>query len=231
MSIDVALIVDTLPMLLQGLWLTLQLLLTSLAGGLVLSIPLAFALAIPLPGWMFALNGLAQGYIWFFRGTPALVQLFLVYYGLSQFEAVRNSFLWIVLREPFWCCALAFSLNSAAYTAEIIRGAMNGVEKSQREAAFALGLSKLDTFRQVTWPQALRLAIPPYSNEVVGMLKTTALASTVTLAEITGIAETIAAQTFAPYEVFLSAAAIYLILAFLIERLQLWCERALRTEN
>ena len=215
MSFDLALIAETFPRLLEGLWLTLLLLGGSLLGGAVLAAPTTWMLLhqnrlIAAP---------ARVYVWMFRGTPALVQLFVIYYGLAQFEWLRETAAWTLLREPFWCCILAFSLNSGAYTAEILRGAILGVPAEQREAARALGLRPTQTFRLVTWPQALRLALPPYSNEVVGMMKTTALASTVTLAEVTGIAETIAAETFAPYEVYLTAAAIYLALAFALERI------------
>lgn len=214
MSFDVALIWETLPRLLDGVGLTLLLLFSSLAGGALLAGPTVWLLLQPRRPLRLA----AQTYVWMFRGTPALVQLFVIYYGLAQFGWLRDSPAWVLLREPFWCCVLAFSLNSGAYTAEILRGAIAGVGDGQREAARALGLRPRQIFRRVVWPQALRLALPPYSNEVVGMLKTTALASTVTLAEVTGIAETIAAQTFAPYEVFLSAAVIYLLLAFGAER-------------
>ena len=223
MSFDVGLILETLPKLLQGLGLTLALLFSALALGALLAAPTIWAL-MQSNG---AIAAAARLYVWMFRGTPALVQLFVIYYGLAQFDWIRDSAAWVVLREPFWCCVLAFSLNSGAYTAEIIRGAIGGVEEGQREAARALGLGRVDIFRLIVWPQALRLALPPYSNEVVGMLKTTALASTVTLAEITGIAETVAAQTFAPYEVFLSAAIIYLLIAWGIERLLKACEQAL----
>lgn len=214
MSFDLNLIVQTVPQLLDGLSLTLLLMVVSLAGGALLAAPVTWMLlhsrsAVCRP---------AQTYVWMFRGTPALVQLFVIYYGLAQFEWLRETAAWTLLREPFWCCVLAFSLNSGAYTAEILRGAITGVPEGQREAARALGLSPSQVFRRVTWPQAVRLALPPYSNEVIGMLKTTALASTVTLAEITGIAETIAAQTFAPYEVFLAAAVIYLCLAWACQR-------------
>ena len=223
MSFDFALVVETLPQLLEGLGLTLLLLLASLTGGALLAAPTTWALLHRRRG----VRGIAQAYVWMFRGTPALVQLFVIYYGLAQFEWLRDSAAWTVLREPFWCCVLAFSLNSGAYTAEICRGAIRGVPAAQAEGARALGLRRHQVFRTVIWPQALRLALPPYSNEVVGMLKATALASTVTLAEITGIAETIAAQTFKPYEVFLSAAIIYLVLAWACQWLLRLAERGL----
>lgn len=227
MSFDVGLIVETVPQLLQGLGLTLLLLVASLMGGAILAVPTVWGLLssrqlVRLP---------AQAYVWMFRGTPALVQLFVIYYGLAQFEWLRETPAWILLREPFWCCVIAFSLNSGAYTAEIFRGAIKGVPDEQREAARALGLRPAQIFRLVVWPQALRLALPPYSNEVIGMLKATALASTVTLAEVTGIAETIAAQTFAPYEVFLSAALIYLALAWTCQWCLSWIEARLAKQR
>ena len=227
MSFDVGLIFETLPKLLEGLWLTLALLVNALVFGALLAAPTVWALMqVRRP-----IAAAARLYVWMFRGTPALVQLFVIYYGLAQFAWIRDSAAWVLLREPYWCCVLAFSLNSGAYTAEIIRGAIGGVDEGQQEAASALGMGRVDIFRFVVWPQALRLALPPYSNEVVGMLKTTALASTVTLAEVTGIAETIAAQTFAPYEVFLSAAIIYLLLAWCVERLLKRCEQALENTS
>jgi len=214
MGFDLAIVAESLPRLAEGLALTLALIAASLAGGALIAGPATWALLRP-SRW---LRSPARAYVWAFRGTPALVQLFVIYYGLAQFEWLRETSAWAVLREPFWCCVLAFSLNSGAYTAEILRGAIAGVSDEQAEAARALGLSRGRIFRLVVWPQALRLALPPYGNEVVGMIKTSALASTVTLAEITGVAETIAAETFAPYEVFLSAAIIYLALAWAAER-------------
>ena len=225
MSFDLPLVWESLPRLTEGLWLTLLLLLCSLSIGLLLAAPTTWALI--RGGW--PLQGVAGAYVWMFRGTPALVQLFVIYYGLAQFAWLRETPVWVLLREPFWCCVIAFSLNSGAYTAEILRGAISGIPPGQIEAARSLSLRPITTFRKVVWPQALRLALPPYGNEVIGMLKTTALASTVTMAEITGVAETIVAETFAPYEVFLSAAVIYLILVWICERCLAVVERALRT--
>ena len=225
MSFDLPLVWESLPRLTEGLWLTLLLLLCSLSIGLLLAAPTTWAL---IRGGR-SLQGVARAYVWMFRGTPALVQLFVIYYGLAQFAWLRETPVWVLLREPFWCCVIAFSLNSGAYTAEILRGAISGIPAGQIEAARSLSLRPITTFRKVVWPQALRLSLPPYGNEVIGMLKTTALASTVTMAEVTGVAETIVAETFAPYEVFLSAAVIYLILVWIFERCLAVVERALRT--
>ena len=224
MSFDLSLVWESLPRLTDGLGLTVLLLLCSLCIGMLLAAPTTWGLIRGGP-----LLHVARAYVWMFRGTPALVQLFVIYYGLAQFEWLRETPAWVLLREPFWCCVIAFSLNSGAYTAEILRGAISGVPAGQIEAARSLSLRPVAAFRTVVWPQALRLALPPYGNEVIGMLKTTALASTVTMAEITGVAETIAAETFAPYEVFLSAAVIYLILVWIFERGLAVVERALET--
>ena len=164
------------------------------------------------------LRGPAWLYIYVFRGTPQLVQLFVIYYGLAQFEAVQESFLWAFFKEPYYCCIFAFALNSTAYTAEIMRGGIQGVEKGLLEAAWSVGLTRYQRFRYVTAPLAIRLSLPAYGNELIGLLKSTALASTVTMLEVTGVARTIVAKTFAPYEIFISAAIIYLVLTKLIEK-------------
>ena len=146
-----------------------------------------------------------------------LVQIFVIYYGLSQFQTIRDSFLWIALREPFWCAIIAFSLNAGAYTAEILRGAIQGVDKGLLKASTALGLSKSQSFVHITTPIAIRLALPAFGNETISLLKSTALASIITMFDITGVARTIMAETFAPYEVFISAAIVYLFLAWFIQ--------------
>ena len=209
MVLDLALILDTLPRLLDGVSLTVLILLYSQAGGFVLGGFICAALKSRNP----VLVHSARAYVTFFRGTPALVQLFIVYYGFAQFEFIRQSPLWILLRDPFWCCVFAFVMNSGAYTAEIMRGALSGVPTGLEEAGRAMGMRRLAVFRTITAPIAVRLFLPPYGNEAVSMLKTTALASTVTLLDLTGVARTVVAQTYAPYEVFISAAIIYLIMA------------------
>ncbi len=134
-----------------------------------------------------------------------LVQLFIIYHGLAQFEAIRNSFLWVFLREPFWCAIIAFSLNVGAYTAEILRGGIQGVDRGLHEAGRALGLKPHQRFIHVTAPIAVRLSLPAYGNEIISFLKGTALVSLITMCDVTGVARTIMARTFAPYEIFLSA--------------------------
>lgn len=212
---DVELILESVGTLLGGVVLTLQLTVLSLVIGFVLSVPLAFMRASPSQ-W---LSWPVLAYTYVFRGTPLLVQLFLIYYGLSQISLVRESFLWLFFRDPFSCALLAFSLNSAAYTTEVFRGGIQAVPVGMTEAAQAIGLSPMQIRARIVFPLAFRIVLPSYANEVVGMLKASSLASTVTLLEITGLARKLVSETFAPYEVFLAAGAIYLGLTFLASRL------------
>jgi len=212
--VDVALIFEVLPDLMGGLWTTMQLVLLSLAFGFVGAVGVALMRLSPNP----LLSAPAWLYVFVFRGTPLLVQIFLIYYGIGQFEAVRESFAWPVLREAFWCAILALTLNTAAYSSEIIRGGIQSVPRGHVEAARACGMSKALTFRRVTLPLAVRQALPAYGNEIVLMVKASSLASTITIMEITGIAKAINSRTFAPFEVFAAAGAIYLAINFLATR-------------
>ncbi|HSF93402.1 MAG TPA: ABC transporter permease [Thermohalobaculum sp.] len=199
---------------LYGIWTTLHLTAIALALGFALAIPAA--LSISRKG-RFA--PLAQGYVYVFRGTPLLVQTYLIYYGLAQFDFVRDSFAWPVLREAWWCAVIAFSLNSGAYSAEILRGAIATTPKGELEGAKALGLSE----RQVTWlvllPSALRRALPQYGNEVVFMLHGTVVASVITIQDILGVGRTVNAKYYISYEGLLTAAALYMIITYLTVRL------------
>jgi arginine/ornithine transport system permease protein len=214
MSFDFYLIFESLPRIMSGLGVTLKLLAVSSVLGFALAVVI---LLLRISGrWFLAWPAMA--YIYFFRGTPILVQIFLIYHGLPQFETIRDSFLWTFLREPFWCCVLALTLNSGAYVSEILRGGVLGVSRGVLEAGQALGLSARHRFIYLTAPIALRLSIPAYSNDFISVLKATALASTVTLMDITGVARTIVSATFAPYEIFISAALIYLALTWIFQR-------------
>lgn len=214
MNESLALTVNGVAKMLSGIGMTFQLLFISASLGLVLAIVL---LLMRISGRWY-LNLLAQAYVYIFRGTPILVQMFIIYYGLPQFEAIRDSFLWPILREGYGCAIVALFLNSGAYTAEILRGGLLAVDKGLLEAASALGMSKRQRFIHITSPIAIRLAIPAYSNEFISLLKCTALASTITVADMTGIGRTIVAETFAPYEIFVSLAIIYMMLTFVIQR-------------
>jgi polar amino acid transport system permease protein len=214
MTFDVELVFSSIPKMLVGLGLTLELLFLSSFIGLVLAL---ITLLMRISGRWF-LVAPAVVYIYIFRGTPILVQIFVIYYGLPQFEFIRDSVVWPFFREPFWCCILALSLNAGAYVSEILRGGVLGVDKGLLEAASALGISKFHRFIHITSPIAIRLSLPAYSNDIISMTKATALASTVTLLDMTGVARTLVAQTFAPYEIFISVAIIYMVIAWMVQK-------------
>ncbi|MBL4293843.1 ABC transporter permease [Vibrio fluvialis] len=205
---DFSLIIGSLPIYFSGLWTTVWLVGLSLVIGLSIAIPLAIArnsrnYVISTPAW---------GYIYFFRGTPLLVQLYLIYYGMDQFFPVKGT-LW----ENAWFCALvAFVLNTSAYTAEIIRGAINGLPKGEVEAAKAYGMGTWKTYRRVVLPSALRRALPAYSNEVIFMLHGSAVAGIVTIMDLTGAARLVNSRYYAPFESFLTAGLFYMSLTFMI---------------
>ncbi len=211
---DVQLIIESIPKMLVGLGLTVQLMIVSTILGTILAVIL---LLMRISGKWF-LVWPATVYIYVFRGTPILVQIFIIYYGLPQFEFIRESIFWPILREPFGCAVLALSLNNGAYMSEIFRGGILGVDRGLGEAASALGLSIRQKFIYITTPIAVRLAIPAYSNDIVSLMKSTALASTITLLDMMGIARTIVADTFAPYEIFISLAVIYIIMTYFIQK-------------
>ena len=215
MSFDIALIIDSIPKMLMGIGLTFELLFLSLFLGTVLAIIL---LLMRISGW-WILSAPTMVYIYIFRGTPILVQIFIIYYGLPAVEVVRESIFWPILREPFGCAIVALSLNTGAYVSEIFRGGVLGVDRGLKEAGAALGLSASHRFIYITAPIAIRLCLPAYSNDVVSLMKSTALASTITLLDMMGIARTIVAETYAPYEVFISVMVIYLIITWAIQRM------------
>ncbi len=223
MSFDLSLIADALPKMLMGIGLTFQLLVLSAVLGLMLAIGL---MLMRISGKWY-LSWPAQVYIYVFRGTPILVQIFIVYYGFPQLEFIRESILWPIFRDPFGCAIVALTLNTGAYVSEILRGGVLGVDRGILEAGEALGLSKTQRFVYLTTPIATRLALPAYGNDIISLLKSTALASTITLADMTGIARTIVAQTFAPYEIFVSLAIVYMILTFFIQKFLARIERYL----
>jgi len=145
-----------------------------------------------------------------------LVQLFIIYFGLAQIEYLRSSFLWVVLKEPYWCAIIAFALNTGAYTSEILRSAFQTIDKGYTEAGQSLGISRKNIFYKIKLPIAIRQSLPAYSNEMILMLKGTSLASTVTLMDLTGVAKFIISTTFKPIEIFIAAGSIYLFITFLI---------------
>jgi octopine/nopaline transport system permease protein len=207
---------DTFLSLLSGVPLTLNLAFTSVALGAILAMILAL---MRMSGYR-VLDWPAQAYVFVFRGTPLLVQIFLIYYGLGQFRPYLDAWgLWTFFREPYWCAILAFTLNTAAYASEIIRGGLQAVPHNQVEAARACGMSRLLLFRRIIFPIAVRQALPAYGSELILMVKATSLASVITMMELTGIAHKLISQTFRIIEVFVVAGLIYLILNFIITRI------------
>ncbi|QKZ02603.1 MULTISPECIES: ABC transporter permease [Pseudomonas] len=215
-----------LPRLTQGATVTLELVAIAVLAGLILAIPLGIARS----SRKWYVSAVPYGYIFFFRGTPLLVQLFLVYYGAAQFDAVRHSALWPYLRDPFWCAAATMTLHTAAYIAEILRGAIQAIPKGEIEAARALGMSRTKALLYIILPRAVRIGLPAYSNEVILMLKASALASTVTLLDLTGMARTIIARTYLPVEIFFAAGVLYLLISFVLVQGFKLLERWLRVD-
>lgn len=207
---DWKIVIDSFPLYAGGIRTTLVLLVISLASSFVLAIPLAVARVssnpwLAKPVWLFT---------YVLRGTPLLVQLFIIYHGLAQFEAVRESMAWVLLKNAWFCAWLAFTLNSTAYTTEIFAGALKATNVGEIEAARSYGLSGIKLFSRILLPSALRRALPQYSNEVVGLMHATAIASTVTLVDITRVARDVNANHLLVTESFGVAAVIYFILTF-----------------
>jgi octopine/nopaline transport system permease protein len=211
---DPLFILETLLRIMSGVPLTLQLAVSSVALGVVLGLAIALMrLSGVRPFVVFAWL-----YVQLVRSVPLLVLMFLVYYGVSQFQLVRESALWPFLREPYWCALTALTVNTSAYASEIIRGGLLSVSHGEIEAARACGMSRVLLFRRIVLPIAIRQAVPAYGNEIIAMVKATSLASLVTLMEVTGIATSIAAETYRPVEVFIAAGLVYLAINFLLTR-------------
>ncbi len=212
---DFVFLYETFVTLISAIPTTLQLAATSVALGTVLALGLALC---RLSG-IAPLDWFARAYIFVFRGTPLLVQIFLIYYGLSQFRGVRRSMFWFILRDPYWCAIIALMLCTAAYSAEIIRGGLLSVPHGQVEAGRACGMSRFLVFRRIVMPLAIRQSLPAYSNEIISMVKATSLASIITIMEITGVAAKLISETYRAIEVFIVAGAIYLAINFLLTRI------------
>ena len=221
--LDLDVIRQSLPAFGQGVLMSMQLLVLCLATGFVLSLPLAIARVssrrlLAWPVWSFT---------YVIRGTPLLVQIFIVYYGLAQFPAVRDSVLWPLLREAWFCAWLAFSINTLAYTTEIVAGALKATPAGEVEAARAYGLDGWRLYRRILLPSALRRALPQYGNEVVSLMHATSIASTVTLVDVTRVARDVYANHLLPVEAFGTAAVIYFALTFTLVGGFRWLERRL----
>ena len=218
---DFDLMINSFPKLLNATVVTLKLLSVSLIIGLFIGL---FFAVLRLNKNIF-INKFAYGYSYIFRGTPLLVQIFIIYFGLGQIESVRSSFLWVVLKEPYWCAIIAFALNTGAYTSEILRSAFQTIKPGIIEAGKSLGISKKEIFYKIQIPIAIRQSLPAYGNEIILMLKGTSLASTVTLMDLTGVAKYIISTTFKPIEVFIVAGGIYLFMTFIIHNVIKFLEK------
>lgn len=207
-----SIIVENFGIYAEGLQTTLILVSISLVVGLMLAIPLAVLRSYG-PNWV---QLPIRAFVYFFRGTPLLVQMFLVYYGFGQFELIKSSFVWPFFREAYLCALFTFSLNTCAYTIEIIRGAMVATPHGEIEAARAAGMSTTMMLRRIVLPSAFRRALPAYSNEMIFMLHGTSLASVITIVDITGAARIINSRFYSPYEAFLTAAVLYMCITFTI---------------
>jgi len=218
---DLDLMISSFPKLLSATLVTLKLLSLSLIFGLILGL---FFAILRLNKNIF-LNKFSYFYSYVFRGTPLLVQIFIIYFGLGQIEFLRSSILWTILKEPYWCAIIAFSLNTGAYTSEILRSAFQTINKGFIEAGDSLGISKKIIFYKIQIPIAIRQSLPAYGNEIILMLKGTSLASTVTLMDLTGVAKYIISTTFKPIEVFIVAGGIYLFMTFIIHNFIRYLEK------
>ena len=207
----------------RGLWLTLGLLSVSLVASFLLSIPLAILRNSKFGPIKYTI----WAYTYVVRGTPLLLQLYLIYFGLSQFQAVRESVTWVVLSDPLYCALLALTLNEVAYTTEIFAGAIRQLPHGEIEAAYAFGMKRHTILRRIILPSALRNSLPAYSNEVIILLHSTSLASTVTLMELTGAANDVYSTYYLPFEAFMAAAAVYMVLTYAVVRLFRFAEKHL----
>ena len=218
---DYNVIINNLPLYLNGLLVTIQLVVIALVSGFGLAVPLAL-MAVSKNSY---LRYPAKSYIYFFRGTPLLVQMFLLYYGMGQFEAIRESVLWILFKEAYWSAIIAFALNTAGYTAEILRGAIEQTPFGEIEAANASGMSKSTLYRRIILPGSFRRALPAYGNEVIFMLHGSALAGVITIVDLFGAAKIVNSRYFVPFESFITAGFFYLCCTFCIIWFFKWVEK------
>ncbi len=218
---DFELMINSFPKLLNATVITLKLLSASLFFGLFIGLLFAVLRMNKNP----ILNKFSYGYSYVFRGTPILVQIFIIYYGLGQLEYFRSTVFWVIFKEPYWCAIIAFALNTGAYTSEILRSAFQTIKPGFIEAGKSLGISSRIIFYKIQIPIAIKQSLPAYGNEIILMLKGTSLASTVTLMDLTGVAKYIISTTFRPIEVFIVAGSIYLFMTFLVHNLIKFLER------
>lgn len=210
---DWNLVWENLPSLLEGLWVTVQLTALAVAIGSCIAV----ALSLMEHSRFRPLAWSSIGIVTFFRGTPLLVQLYLVYYGSGQFrEALETVGLWVYFREPYFCAVLTLALNTGAYSAEILSGAIKNIDKGAIEAGQAIGMSRFTLYRRIIFPNAIRIAWTSYSNEIIFIMQASSLVSVITLLDLTGVAGRIISKTFAIYEIYIAVALMYLLFTYLL---------------
>ena len=208
---DFSIILEGIPRLAGGVGVTMVLTVISVAIGLAFALPVALMRLSANP----ALRWPAYGYMFYFRGTPLLVQMFMIYYGSGQFVPELKALgLWVLFREPYFCALLTLALNTTAYTAEILRGAIQAVPFGEVEAGRACGMSRSLVYRRIILPKALRYALPAYTNEVVFLFQATSLVSIITVMDLTGVARILIAESFRTFEIWIFVGAIYCAISY-----------------
>lgn len=208
MNIDI--IIDNIPDLIDGLWVTIKLITTSIIIGFIVSIPLALCRHLKIP----IVNQIVWVFTYFFRSTPLILQIYIIYYGTGQFEWIRTSWMWLFLENAYFCAVLAFTLNTTAYTAEIFKNSMDNMSKKEIEAAVAFGMSQFKIYWRIVIPNSLRRIIPPYSNEVIFLLHSSSIASVITITDLTGAARYLYSKYYDPFTPFIFIGIIYALLVF-----------------
>lgn len=221
-------LIQILPRLLNGFGTTIGLLIPSAVGGACIGVAMALAGISKCR----ILRSVSQVYRAIFRSIPGLVVLYFIYYGIAQIEMIRQSFLWVVLKQPYWCGWLALTINDGAFTAELLYGALKAVPRNYLQASSALGMSRLKTLWLIRMPIALRLVFPAYTTELIFLTKTTSIVSTITILDLMGTADIIYKETFDPFVPLITAGMLYLLLISAITRLSAFIEsRAFRYPN
>ena len=209
---DFSIIFERWQLFLEGIFITLEITALTLVCGGILAVILSLLVVYGPP----SAGRVIRVYTYVFRGSPLLIQLYLIYFGLGQFETIRETWMWTYLREPYWCVLLAFSLNNGAYTTEILVGSIKSMPKGEIEACLCYGMTKLQTIRRVILPSSFRRSFPAYSNEVIFTLHGCSLVSIVTLMDILGVARQINAETYTAFPGFITAGVLYMIITFIL---------------
>ena len=212
MNTDFSIIIDNVDLYFSGFLTTLLLTFVSLFLGLILAIIFSI-IKYGSTTWLIKIVNII---VFYFCGTPCLLQIYIIYFGFAQFEFVRNSIFWVFFSEPMFCALLALTLNTASYTTQIVYGAIKATSKGEIEAGYAFGFSKFSNLRYIIFPIVFRRIIPLYANESIFLMQATALASTITIVELTQIARIMNSRYFIPFEAFLFAMLFYMSISYVI---------------